>query len=230
VSTREVATIACPKCAERFDIALFRGLRIGRLPDVRRAILARSFEVFSCPACHAVVQAHQAPLVYTDFARFQYVAVEARGPADLAAVLARHREAFDRAFLFGPAVAEELARQLVPRLVFGLGALREKLLLSDAGLDDRVVEAVKGDLLAEAGLTPQAAQLRVEEVLDGGHLLCARLGPEGGGPTPVQGWMTARAERVTRRAARRDAISDDYPWLRTDWVVDLHLTAPAPIS
>lgn len=220
-----MAALACPACAERFDVALFRGMRIGRLPDVRRAILMRTFEVFDCPCCGARVQAHHTPLVYTDFARFQYIAVEGRGSADVGAALARHRAAFDHAFLFGPDLAEELGRQVAPRLVFGLGALREKLVLADAGLDDRVVEAVKGDLLREAGLAPQQAQLRVEEVLDGGHLLCARLGPEGAGPTPVMGWVTATADRVARRAARRESIGDDWPRLGRDWVVDLHLTA-----
>ncbi len=234
MSTREVHRLTCPGCGETWEEALFRGLRIGRLPEVREAILQRRFEIFRCPACFAAVQAHGTPLVFTDFQHFQYIGVEGRGLGDVEAALLRHRVAFDRSFVFGPEAAESLGRQLVPRLVFGLGCLREKLIIADGGLDDRVVEAVKGDLQRSRGWSHREQQLRVEEVLDGGHLLLARMpalprSTSGdvyvGAPTPVLGWEMVTAQQVARRAARREEIGDDYPWLGTEWLVDLHITA-----
>ncbi len=121
------------------------------------------------------------------------------------------------------------------RLVFGIGALREKLILNRAGLDDYLVEAVKGDILQERGLEPAQTQLRVEAVLDGGHLLMAilpraaraeRIGSlEVVAGTPPLGWITALAERYTRCAAQRRRIASTYPWLRGSWIVDVHVTA-----
>jgi hypothetical protein len=120
------------------------------------------------------------------------------------------------------------------RVVFGYRALREKLVAWDSGLDDRVVEAVKGDLLRADGVEPSDVVLRVARVLDGGHLLFAVHDPSpipGERPAaqpfvyalpPAHDFMTATAAMLTARARDASGIERDYPWLQDDWFVDLH--------
>jgi hypothetical protein len=51
------------------------------------------------------------------------------------------------AILHAPPMVRDHAGEFVVRTVFGLHALREKLVVLDAGLDDRALEALKLDLL-----------------------------------------------------------------------------------
>lgn len=236
MSTVELQPVRCPACAHDWQHPLYRGLHITRLPAVRAAILDGSWQVLRCPACGTAVQAMRLPLIYTDFAHQTYIAVEGRGHADWRARVTAHQQVFDACFTFGPPDAEALGGSLQPRLVFGIGALREKLQILDAGLDDRVVEALKADLLAEAGLRCTDAQLRLAAILPGGHLMFAQLPPSGAAvpltdavevvpPLVPLDHVTAPQRRYARRAEQRARIADDHPHLRTDWVVDAHVTA-----
>jgi hypothetical protein len=125
-----------------------------------------------------------------------------------------------------------MGKAFLRRLVFGLPALREKLLIWDAGLDDYVVEAIKGDMLARHELSPQEAELRVTGVLEGGHMVMARWDPRpqpvraSGQPTSVpasepRDFETVPAPVYAGRARDRDAIARAYPWLASDWLVDI---------
>lgn len=230
MSTASLDAVTCPSCGHGWQVVVYRGLRIARLPHVREAILRGDWQVFGCPGCGTRVQVHRYPVVYTDFPRGIYIAVEG-STADVDAALARHRAAFDDCFTFGPEVAEELGSGLSPRLVFGMAALREKLLLMEGGLDDVVVEAVKGDLLTEEGLAVDTVELRLLTVLPGGHLLFARLPPFVRSdaelavvpPRRPIGFSTVPAWKVDRRAADRVRLLEDWPKLRDGWVIDVGL-------
>ena len=207
---------------------MYRGLRIARLPHVREAILRGDWQVYACPSCGARTQVHRYPVVYTDFPRGIYVAVEA-ATAEVEPALARHREAFDACFTLGPEVAEALGGSLSPRLVFGMPALREKLLVMEGGLDDVVIEAVKGDLLAAEGVPLDSVELRLLTVLPGGHLMFARFPPVVRSDAAVvparvpSGFSTVPSWKVEHRAADRARLFEDWPTLRDGWVVDIGL-------
>jgi hypothetical protein len=62
-----------------------------------------------------------------------------------------------------PALAREIGAQLQPRVVFGWSALREKLVLRDADLDDVRVEQAKLLIFRHAGVPPDSV-LRLVEV------------------------------------------------------------------
>jgi hypothetical protein len=231
VSTYAIHRFTC-ECGLERSVEVAAGIHITRLPDARRRILERTFQVFECPSCGHMTRV-EAPAVYTDFDRHEYVAVETRVRAPWPALFARHQAIFDDSFLHGPSLASDMGVRFRKRVVVGFLALREKLLTWDAALDDLVVEAVKGDLLAGLGLDPAEALLRLEVVLDGGHLMFAQfdpppaLDPDGEGghrwrPVEPVDFVTAPAARYLDRLDARASIADVYPWLAADWLVDLH--------
>lgn len=234
MSTFRPRTVHCPSCAAPFPVTILKGLHITRLPEVRQTILDGSFHRVACPGCNAGLRLEEPGVVYTDFERGHYVVVETVQPRrDLQTTLQSHVEVFEEGFVRAPEVARSLGRSLTHRLVFGLGALREKLRLWDAGLDDRVVEAVKLDLLGpEAGRGDEL--LRFSALLAPGCLMFARLvRPEGRAPMlpdgsvavpedALTGHVTAPITLFERRAERPEGIAADYPWLLDPWLVDAH--------
>lgn len=224
--------IDCPTCTHHFEVELLEGIHITRLPFVRQQILDGQFQIFPCPGCGVRI-AVEASVIYTDFHRCHYVAMESGAVDDWHAAQLRHQEVFHQAFRHGPPIAQEMGRQFQKRLVFGVPALREKLLLWDARLDDRVVEALKGDRLQALGLAPDQAILRLADILPGGHLLLGRFDPltpsrsVDGKPTvrPTSravDFETLPAEDYHRMKERSHEIPRRYPWLEEEWYVDLH--------
>jgi transcription elongation factor Elf1 len=234
MSTSRRYHLPCSACGQAFPVELVAAVQMTRMPEARQQILDGTFQVFSCPACGKPT-AIESSLVYTDFARGQYVAVESAAGLSWQAAQMRHQAVFEECFVNAPSIARELGRGIRKRLVFGFRALREKLVLWDAELDDHVVEAVKGDLARELGLAPSEPVFRLARVLPGGHLLFARFpvtGPEsqpGAGDQPVrmvlpaaEDYETAPRELYERRRDRRGQISADFPWLQQEWLIDIH--------
>lgn len=223
----------CPACEHRFPVDLARGLHITRLPHIREQLRAGRFQVYECPACRSPA-VFEATVVYTDFERHEYIACETVASASWQAAIARHQTVFRDCFEHGPPIAQEMGKAFKRRLVYGFRALREKIVLWDAALDDRAVEAVKGDLLKEEGEGPRDVVLRISRVLDGGHLLFSVHDPirrpddvPPGAPLvmalpPAHDFLTAPAAMYAARAAEPSGIARDYPWLADDWLVDVH--------
>jgi hypothetical protein len=231
MSTFRPYLLTCP-CGHQHTVDLVDGIHITRLPDARRQILDGAFQRFTCPAC-GVETAVEKQAVYTDFERYEYVAVETRIREPWPTIRARHQRIFDDSFRSGPPLAGEIGVRFRKRAVIGFGALREKLVLWDGGLDDLVVEAVKGDLLDEDEVHPADRVLRLASVLDGGHLLFAAFEPAPPRTADLAGvrieepdrqvdLRTALADHYLDRLHHRATIADDYPWLAEDWLVDLH--------
>lgn len=213
MSTFREQVLTCPTCSAQFEVHVLEGLHITRLPEVRAAILAGTFHMFPCPGC-SVPALVETRAIYTDFDRHHYVAVEFDG--DWREVRDVHRRMFDQSFTLGPPAAQELGLLLRTRLVFGYPALREKLLLWDAGYDDHLFEALKGEWRRYTG---DPARLRVQAVLEGGHLLCSRS-MNG----TVVGHRTFPASEFAMLYQNRDEVASAYPELGRDWFVDLATT------
>ena len=197
----------CETCGTGFEVWVLEGLHISRLPAQRAAILAGTFHAFACPLC-ATTTVVLAPAIYTDFEHGQYIAVEVDG--DWRDHRERHRAVYDETFVLGPAITVELSRSITCRLVVGYRALREKLLLADAGLDDRVFEAMKADFVGE-----HRWPMRLSRVLDGGHLLCELRRPDG-----ASGWHTFTQDEYATALEARTRLLARYPWLNEEWYVD----------
>jgi hypothetical protein len=213
-------------------VRVLKGMHITRLPEQRAAILRGDLQRAQCAAC-GVGFRYEAQSIYTDFSRYEYVAVEPPQGGDWRALRAHHIGVFDRTFQMGPAVASDLAGGVCPRLVFGLGALREKLLCWDAGLDDRVLELCKASWCAREGVETSSTLLRLEAVLDGGHMMLAvlepsvRVGDAGVFSLPkLKARAVIQKDQIEKLHRRQTTLIAEVPWLKEPWLVDLHDAHP----
>jgi hypothetical protein len=152
------AKVACSACAHVYDADIAESLHISTRPDVREDILAGRFHRFRCPVCAAWTIIEKL-LAYTDFERHHWFTVVPTVELPFLAQWREFAESTFRATMIErcPAlVREEMAPRMLERLVFGLAALRDKLIALDHGLDDRVLEILKLELLRERGLLPDA--------------------------------------------------------------------------
>ncbi len=227
--------LRCHACGESFEVPLLKGMHITRIPEVRKSIMDGSFQVFDCPHCAERVHVERTS-IYTDFQAGHYVAIEPTGHPDPSQAVAFHRGVFDRCFMMAPPVAQELSRRMAPRVVFGLTALREKLLCWDNSLDDRVLEVLKVDLMKERGWSAEDTVLRLIGLLGPGHMMIARYPrfrrPRKAGhqvvqlPAPVE-HITLLSEVYDRRLSDPARARGDAPWVYEDWLVDASLGRPA---
>jgi len=131
-----------------------------RTEGQRQALLDGSFQRMTCAACGATFRA-DGPLIYIDFDAKLWLGVF---PTPWEAAWWDHedepRGAFERYMVEQcPPLVRSWAPGFAVRAVFGLDQLREKLVAHDAGIDDRVLEAYKLDLLRGLGpyeLAPSA--------------------------------------------------------------------------
>jgi hypothetical protein len=150
VSTILNVPLTCQRCGHGFLAAIADSIGANRAPWLLDAILDGSFHRFSCPNCQFTVQIEK-EILFTDFARGHWIGVfpppdepRFRECGDL--VTSTFSEALlDKA----PPLVRTWAPSFRVRVVFGVPELREKLLLWHNELDDRVIEILKLDLLAD---------------------------------------------------------------------------------
>jgi hypothetical protein len=143
MSTFVPSTIAC-RCGKRYDVEVANGLHISLRPDLRRNILDGTFHRFFCPACGMTTMI-DATMSFTDFPRRQWFTIApSTGLPWRRQWLELARASFQATMVDNaPEMVVGWGREMTRRLMFGLAALREKLVISDAELDDRVVELMK---------------------------------------------------------------------------------------
>jgi len=136
--------VTCPSCEEQITVTLAESVNADRRPDLRQDIIEGTFQVVACGECNAEILMDPV-LNYLDMERGQWFSVQpAQRLGDWVAVEDEAGETFDLAY-GGKASeqAREIGAALSPRLVFGWPALREKLLIDDAELEDSILELTK---------------------------------------------------------------------------------------
>ncbi len=212
MSTWSERAIACPACAGSVRARIAMGAHIGRLPQVRDAVLARTFHRFACP-CGASL-AVDASFEYTDFDRKQLFLVgrvaERGAWRDFEGYV---NGALQRILELGSPHASAFVHGLTPRVVFGVEGLREKLVLADAALDDAVVECLKVRAVANDP-SLDTGRIVVDAVLPGDALACLWFPGDGCAPRAMElpaGWVnTALDDRASLEARFPELFGGRY--------------------
>ena len=223
------AKVACAACDHVHDADVAESLHISTRPDVREDILAGRFHRFRCPACAAWTTIEKL-LAYTDFDRRHWFTVV---PVVELPFLAQWRElaisTFQATMLErAPAlVREEMAPQMLRRLVFGLASLREKLIAFDHGLDDRVLEVLKLEILRQRDLLPDVRLACHLTELTSDMLAFDLARP--GAPPVIDRVAIARAD-YDGLAAGASELAGRWPELWGDIAVDWRTLFIAPAA
>ena len=142
MSVFETIALACPSCSSSVDVELVHSVNAVRRPDLRAAILDRSFQSVACPSCGTTFRV-EPRFTYLDVGRKQFVAaLPASELIDWKAAEARAQGAWDKAFGKG-SDGEALGRDMQARCTFGWLGLNEKLIAHEHGIDDVALELAK---------------------------------------------------------------------------------------
>jgi hypothetical protein len=162
-------------------------------------------------------------LLYTDFRRYDWFGVFPRSTFLYRDTLARRVDESFRTHM--EARCAPVVRAWGPRfrrrVVFGVAALREKLLCAEHGLDDALLECLKMQLVVSISLCWFSERTQVVlDAVDGEALTFSLVGPDDTGTVEV-----VRTQRVGRRvldalADRREALAAAFPDLFEGLVVD----------
>lgn len=138
----------CPHCATQQAFDAVYSVNADRRPDLRDEILDDAFQFETCENCHE--QFRLDPMfVYLDIGRGQWISAK-----PLVALGEWPQEQADAATLmadsYGAAAsapAQAVGEGLCARVTFGWAALREKIVVNAAGLDDVALELTKAALI-----------------------------------------------------------------------------------
>jgi CpXC protein len=198
-------TITCPACKHVFEMQASDSINADRRPDLRDAILERSFQREACPSCGEVFRLDPL-LTYIDVERGQWLAAQPlealpEWGAEQADALALFQQAYGQG---APAAAREIGELLTVRLVFGWAALREKLVIREAGLDDATVELLKLALIRSLSPCPlgPGVELRLESLTD--DMLRFH-------------WVKAGTEQIVEELEAPRALYDEIVSGSADW-------------
>ena len=142
MSVFEKSSVTCPACASTVVVDLVHSVNAVRRPDLRTAILDRSFQRIACPNCSAHFRV-EPMFTYLDTGRKQFIAaMPASALTTWQEAEARAQASFDKAF--GKASgAGGLAVGMQARCTFGWLGLNEKLIALEHGIDDVALEMAK---------------------------------------------------------------------------------------
>jgi hypothetical protein len=163
--------VPCPSCGTKLAFEAVNSVNAVSRPDLREAIIEGTFQKQACAQCGKEFRMDPR-FSYIDAGRGQWIA--AFPEPDLEQWRVREEEVgrlFDKAFgKSASPLAREIGSGMRPRLVFGWPALREKLAIHDAKLDDVVIELLKVGLLRNVPETPYALtnELRFVDAPDDG--------------------------------------------------------------
>jgi len=143
-------------CGNSFEANLVRSINIDRSPIDREKILKGEFNRVVCPTCSNNFSVEK-QFYYVDLTRN---AVFLCQPRSMRFCYKNDSERLKSSVDTIPSSLSKREERLL-RVVYGLDELREKILIQDIGIDDRVVELIKLLLIYEHPFLVQKARLQL---------------------------------------------------------------------
>lgn len=209
MSVFRTVNLPCPACGGEAAFDLVHSVNADRRADLRDQILAATFQQKPCPQCGVEFRVDP-EFNYLNLGRNQWIAAWPRSAmTEWPEYAEQARASFSEAFgSEAPPSAQEMAKSIKPRITFGWAALREKIFLRGAELDDVTIELAKAALIRSSRAPAiMTAELRL-------------LGIEG--EDLVFGWIDSNNEtgfEINRvnRSLLNEIEGDPVPWeaLRT---------------
>jgi hypothetical protein len=150
MSTFVPVQVGCPACQHTEEQVLAQSIHGPRLPQAVEEILDGRFQRVRCSACGVIFQM-DAPLVFMDFEQKIWIAMyPSLWESRWVELEAETLETFGRNTIkHAPRIVREMVQGFRVRTVFGLDALREKLLCFHHDLPDAALEVFKLQLLRD---------------------------------------------------------------------------------
>ena len=168
MSKRKSVKITCPKCKKESDYQIWESINVQIDPDMKEKVLNGEAFLFKCPDCGEEVYVFYSVL-YHDMQKKMMIYLLPDDEKEIKAA-ARFMSGKDErtAGLNLTVISEEYNN----RIVTSIREIQEKIYISDAGYDDRIIEIIK--LLYHGMMAEQTPDKKVDEILfdsgkDGEH-------------------------------------------------------------
>lgn len=216
MSIKSVTVQECPQCGTAASFDLFTSVNADRRPDLREAILDNTFMEKQCEGCGAYFRADPM-LTYFDeelglwINALPHILLE-EWPQNEEQTRLVHFTTFGPV---APEIVAELGARLTPRMTFGWGALREKIVCKKHGFDDATVELAKlATIRATEGIDfPTDGSMRLGLVKEDRLVMVILNGPQedlqGEVSVPLD-LLEAIEEDAASWAPLREQIVGDY--------------------
>lgn len=159
MSKRNTVKITCPKCKKESDFLIWESINILLDPEMKERILNGEAFLFKCPDCGNEVYVNY-PVLYHDMEKKMMIYLlpddekEIKSAAKFMSEMNSKNAELDLSFL---------ADGYSNRIVTSLRELQEKIYISDAGYDDRIIEIMK--MLYLGMMAEQTPDKKVDEIL-----------------------------------------------------------------
>lgn len=161
MATRRMVNVNCPHCSKESSFTMWQNIDSVEDPMLKQQIIDGTILDFKCPYCDYSVALHYDLLVnLRDDGVMLHMIANPEDAAKLPGLIEEQEKML-------PVEAQAAARLYVQRIVPDLATLREKILIFDADLDDRVIELMKvvysGQFAAQRGFEPAHVFFDVNE-------------------------------------------------------------------
>jgi CpXC protein len=144
MSTFYSEMVCCPHCGTQVLQSVAHSINAKRSPHYKQAILAGQFQRYACSTCGQDYIVDKALIYFDDQDKIWIGMFSAAQERDWQRYENEPMQAYHFACgAAAPSVAQAIGQDMKIRTVFGLSALREKILCCQAGMDDTILEILK---------------------------------------------------------------------------------------
>lgn len=163
MSTQKIYSINCPHCNHTQEALIAISINAARSPHLRNALLDQTLHCFLCGCCQMSFTV-DVDMNWIDFERKHWLRIFPLAERNnWEKLIHQSTDTYQRYLVddSAPSVARSLGEGMRVRSVFGLGALREKIIAWDASLDDRILAICQWTLFLEQANTDQLGMPRL---------------------------------------------------------------------